>query len=282
MTTRCLPWFATVSLMCANCTGHEPAAAADAPTVEILTTDDGLRFGIWPRRPSQPAPTLVILSGALEETLSSAYFRQAGTRLADRGYLSVSIDLPCHGQELRAGEPAGLTGWRARCAASDDFVADFTNRLRRVLDELIARQWTDASRVAAVGTSRGGFMALHFAAVDARVRCVAAFAPVTDLRALTEFRGLADHPLAARLDLRHQVEPLSDRALWMIIGDRDQRVDTDKTIALARGITAAALAGQGSPRVDLHVVAQPRGHTVPAGSAESAAEWIERHCGAAP
>jgi hypothetical protein len=34
--------------------------------------------------------------------------------LAKRGYLSVSVDLPCHGDEVKDKERPGLAGWRDR------------------------------------------------------------------------------------------------------------------------------------------------------------------------
>jgi dienelactone hydrolase len=121
-----------------------------------------------------------------------------------------------------------------------------------VLDHLIAAGVADPERVAACGTSRGGFAALHFAAADPRVKCVAAFAPATDLGALSEFRGAGDHPLAARLALQRRDDDLAGRAVWLVIGDRDERVGTD------------------------HVVSEPRGHATPAGAAEQGAKWIEQ------
>ena len=121
--------------------------------------------------------------------------------------------------------------------------------------------------MAACGTSRGGFAALHFAAADPRVKCVAAFAPVTDLGALTEFRGAEQNPLVARLALEHRADDLAGRAIWLIIGDRDDRVGTDNVIRFARSVTAASLKNGETAHVTLHVVPEPKGHTTPAGAA---------------
>jgi dienelactone hydrolase len=148
---------------------------------------------------------LFILASTIEATLGDPYYRQAGNELASRGYLCVSVDLPCHGQERRPAEPEGLAGWRYRCDHDENVIDDSNQRLRSVLDHLIETGLTDAQRVAACGTSRGGFAALHFAAADPRVKCVAAFAPVTDLSVLHEFRGAEQNPLVARLAL---VEPV--------------------------------------------------------------------------
>ncbi len=237
-----------------------PAAQTD-PAVQVLATKSGVRFGIWPARPAGPAPALFILANSIEETLGSPYYRQAGQFL---------------GQEKRAQDAAGLSGWRVRCENEEDFVAEVTGRLRQVLDHLIEQKLADPVRIGALGTSRGGFVALHFAAADSRVKCVAGFAPVTDLAALSEFRGAQERPLVQRLALVRQADALAGRAIWLFIGDRDERVGTDQAIRFARQVTAASLARQRPALVDLLVLSEPKGHTVPAGLAEQAARWIER------
>ena len=252
-----------------------PAYAQEtARKLEVLETKTGVRFGIWGDRKNAPAPTLFILSSSLESSLNDAYFRQCGNTLARHGYLCVSIDSPCHGTQVRPKEPRELNGWRYHCEQNDDFVAESNERLQKVLDHLIAAGYTDPKKVAVCGTSRGGFLALHYAAHDARVKCVVAYAPVTELTALAEFRGTESNKLVAALSVAKQAEKLANRASWIIIGDRDTRVGTEHAVALERRIKAAAL-DKGLPnRVELFVVNEPRGHTTPAGAAEKSAEWL--------
>jgi dienelactone hydrolase len=250
--------------------------ALGAEQLEVLTTKSGIRFGIWPKRPEKPAPTMFVLAATIEDTLGSAYFRQAGEFLAKDGWLLVSVDLPCHGQETRKKEGAGLSGWRVRCTNDENFIADVTRRLSKVLDHLVAEKFADAERIAALGTSRGGFVAFHFAAADRRVKCAAGFAPVTDLAALSEFRGAQENSLVQRLALERHADAFAGRAIWLVIGDRDARVSTDAAIRFARRVTAASLEKKLPALVDLHVIAEPKGHTVPAGWAERAAEWFRK------
>lgn len=261
---------------CAWAAGAGAEAVKPSRTVCVLKTESGVTFGTWGNPFSSPAPTLFVLAGTIQETLGQAYFRQAGNVLAEQGYLLVSVDLPCHGPGKRADEPPGLNGWRARSERNEDFVAETNSRLVQVLDHLIAAGRTDPDKVAACGTSRGGFLALHFAASDPRVRCVAAFAPVTDLGVLREFQGAAQLPLVRALDLADQAGKLAGRAVWLVIGDQDERVGTDHTVALARRITAASIEQRLLSRVELHVMPEPRGHTTPSGAAEQAAAWISR------
>lgn len=255
------------------------AGAQDAPKAQVLTTKTGLRYGIWPKKPGQPAPTLFIFASSIDDSLNNEYFRQCGNQLAKQGYLCATVELPCHGQEVRPGEPAGIDGWRHRLDNGEDVVAEATGRFSQVLDDLIETKLTDPEKVAACGTSRGGFMAVHFAAADPRVKAAAAFAPVTDLMALREFASVKDRKLVDQLSLKRQADKLAGRAIWLIIGDRDDRVSTDESIQFCRAVTAASLKQQRPALVDLHVVAEPQGHTTPKGAAELAAPWIAAQLG---
>jgi dienelactone hydrolase len=248
--------------------------AADAPTeVAARTTSDGVRFATLGAKRVKPAPTLFVFATDTETSLSQEIYLKAGMVLGKQGWLCVSLDLPCHGAETREGEPGGLAGWRHRVDAGEDPMDDFANRCRRVLDYLVSEGWTDASRVAVCGTSRGGFSALHFAASDPRVQCVVGYAPLTDLKALQEFRGAEDAPLVRRLAIANYADKLANRAVWITIGSTDERVGTDLAIATARAITAAAVAGNLPHRVELHVLPAP-GHTTPAGAVEQSAAFI--------
>src|SRR5262245_37230416 len=181
-----------VGLLLARVLGTS-AAAGDGDTIQVLQTPAGIRFGICGQKKSAPSPTLLVFANQVDETLRSNDYNKAGKLLAKEGFLSVALDLPCHGKDAHAGEPSGLDGWAARLAKEEDLVAAFTKKASAVLDYLIAEGYTDPKQVAAAGTSRGGFIALHFAAVEPRVRCVVAFAPVTDLLALREFAAMKQH-----------------------------------------------------------------------------------------
>jgi dienelactone hydrolase len=271
MKSRCL-----TSSRPSSCRGNNCVENPD-PVLRIGETDQGVRFGLWGCESNSPVPTLFILANTIEGTLASDYFRQCGTALTHQGWQCVSIDLPCHGLEHREGEPQQLDGWRFRADAGENFVAESNQRLAHVLDHLIANGRTDAAKVAVCGTSRGGFLAMHFAAFDPRVKCIAAFAPVTDLLALREFHGAEQNYLVRTLALTSHAAHLAQKQVWMVIGDQDARVGTDCAIALADRIaevTHDLLSRAGA--VELHVLPEPRGHTTPAGSADQAMGWIRR------
>lgn len=251
------------------------ALAADGDSVKVLQTPGGIRFGIRGDKKQTPAPTLLVCAQTIQGTLASEDYNKIGRLLAREGFLSVALDLPCHGKDERAGEPAGLNGWAARLAKDEDLVADFTKKASAVLDYLIAEGYTDPKQVATAGTSRGGFIALHFGAANPRVRCVVAFAPVTDLLALREFAGMEKNDKTNALSLGRQAERLAGRPIWLCIGNNDQRVDTDRAIAFTRRVVQASAAAKKPPLVELHVMTSA-GHTIHPTAHDEAAAWLAK------
>jgi len=246
---------------------------------QFVRTPTGTHFGILGNYPTEPAPTLFVLAGTSAETLASDHFLQCGLFLARQGYLCVSLDLPCHGHDHRPDEPEGLAGWRSRVDAGEDLMGGFVGRAQNVLDFLIAEKYTDATRIAICGTSRGGFAALHFAAVEPRIRCAVAMAPVTQLTVLDEFRNMSHPEKADVLAVSKLSNRLVDRGVWIAIGDQDQRVSTDAAIAFARRLSAVAAEKSLPSQVNLLVLAEPGGHTTPPGTAALAADWISTQFG---
>jgi len=272
-------WIAGISIVaCALVSVHIEAQESTRPALngEVITvnTPDGVEYGLWGTQVTYPAPTLFIFASDIQGTLDNPYFRQCGDALAAQGYLCVSLDLPGHGADQREGEPGALGTWRTRSDEGEDFIAPFTARVRAVLDHLIATGASDPARIAACGTSRGGFMALQVAASDPRIRATAAFAPVTNLMALREFGGAKNTEHVATLSLLAHADKFAGRAVWVIIGDRDDRVSTDDCIAFARRATAVSLEKTETADVTLLVIPEPKGHTTPQGAPELAAVWI--------
>jgi dienelactone hydrolase len=250
-----------------------PGARAADEKVRALRTPDGIRFGLLGEKGSSPVPTVFVFANDYEGTLRKDEFNEAGRLLARHGYLSVALDLPCHGADQRDKEPAGLSGWRARLEKGENFVPGYLAKCSAVLDYLVKEGYTDPRKVVASGTSRGGFIAFHFAAVEPRVRCVAAFAPLTDLLAIREFAGM-ENPTAARSLAAANIAPkLVGRHLWVCIGNHDDRVSTDATIAFTRKVVAASPVGDKAIPVELHVMPTV-GHRIHDTAHEEVAAWV--------
>ena len=254
------------------------AADRDHPFT-LLRTESGNRFAMSGRKPARPRPTIFALGQSIERTLTDKDIAHIGWLLEKDGFLMVTLDIPCHGEDSRPGEPPRLNGWAFRTSRGEDLVGPFVKRASDVLDWLVSHRYADRSRIAAYGISRGGFMALHFAAADPRVRCVAAVAPVTNMGQLSEFQGQQDTPLVASSAVHRVAGALAPRSLWIVIGSQDDRVGTDSAIQLNRAIAQAASKSEMMP--DMTMIIGPwKGHSVDPSMDVHAAHWIRSRCGA--
>lgn len=209
------------------------------PAMHVLKTSAGTRFGLFGEKPDSPAPTLFVFAGGVDDMAVNRLYSESGRQLAKRGWLYVTVDIPCHGRDHRDGEPGGLSGWAHRIKKKEDLMGPFVEQCRDVLNYLIAEKYTDAKQVGACGTSRGGFCAFHFAAKEPRVRAVTGISPVTHLLRLREFSGIKEEQVES-INVVHLVEKLADRAIWISIGNRDLRVGTGDSVAVTRKLVAEA------------------------------------------
>lgn len=258
-----------------------PAQGYDESQYREHRTAAGTRFVVIGDKPDQPKPVLLHFAGSAETTFANADFMRIARLLEaqDQEFLSVSIDLPHHGtEEYAKGNTGSLSGWAKRVAAGEDFVAEFVPKVSDVIDTLIDEGYAIADQITVSGTSRGGYMALHSAAVEPRLTRVICFAPVTDPRKLREYDGLGDNALAEAMDTVNLAGPLSERDVFICIGNGDERVGTDAAITTARAIAAAASDRERVGRVWLHVMPS-EGHRPPAASHAMAADWLLERLG---
>jgi dienelactone hydrolase len=240
----------------------------------IRSTPSGIRFGIVGEKGAVAVPAVVIFVKNIERTLEDSECNRLGMLLRlQNGCVLVSLDIPAHGADRRQNEPAaGLSGWAKRVAAGEDFIAPFLPKVSAVLDFLVANGTVDPGRIGVYGVSRGGFLALYFAAAEPRVKWCAAFAPVTDLLALEEFHGMNANAMARSLSLERIASRLTARPIWIAIGNNDDRVGTDNTIRFSRRVVEESLAQGKPPDLELHVT-NANGHSRAAGDWEAAAAW---------
>jgi pimeloyl-ACP methyl ester carboxylesterase len=195
----------------------------------------------------------IVFAADIDMSLTGDGIVPISQQLAHAGFSVASLDLPSH----HAGEePFGLEGWRSRIEAGEtEIFTNFCDDVSAVLDDL------NATKVSAIGVSRGGYAVAICAARDERIQNVAMLAPVTDLTRLREFSGAALDP--AIFGLGRYAPILATRTVLIRIGRTDQRVGTDAAIALARSIGAELVLD----RVD--------GHTLK--DNDSTARWVLAH-----
>ncbi|MBM4075636.1 MAG: hypothetical protein FJ267_08335 [Planctomycetes bacterium] len=207
------------------------------PQMRLMTTPDGHRYGVFCDKPEVPAATLFIFALGIEQMGSDPkrYYSQTGLDLAENGWIYVVLDPPCHGFDRNPDEPGELNGWAHQVRNGKDLIGPFVKRCSSVLDHLIQMGYSDPNRIAASGTSRGGFCALHFAANDARIKAVTGVSPVTNPLALSEFKDVTVEQTQA-MNFESLADHLAGRSVWMSIGNSDNRVSTDDCVTLARTI----------------------------------------------
>lgn len=215
-------------------------AATKPAAMRLMQTPSGTKFGLFGEKPATPAPTLFIFATAIDDMGKdpTSIYTSTGREVAQAGWIYVALDPPCHGYDHKEGEPGALNGWAHRIKTGQDPMAPFVKRCVDVLDFLVAERYADPDRIAASGTSRGGFCALHFAAGEPRVRAVACVSPVTNPLALSEFADVTREEVQG-IHYDALVDRLAGKAVWLSMGNDDARVNTDDCVTLARKLVAA-------------------------------------------
>ncbi|MGA8015492.1 MAG: alpha/beta fold hydrolase [Candidatus Dormiibacterota bacterium] len=163
-----------------------PLELRSSVTPVVATADDGTPLRAWLVLPSpdavaQPAPLVLWIHGGPNSSWNSWSWRWCPHLLAERGY---AVLLP---------DPALSTGYgadfieRAWGVWGDRVMSD----LFTVLDDVLRRPEIDATRVAAMGGSFGGYMANWLAGHSHRFLAIVTHA---GLWSLEQFRGTTDEP----------------------------------------------------------------------------------------
>lgn len=218
-------------------------------------------------------PVLFNLCSYAEEALDDPWYGRIAKLAGDNHFRCVSFDLPFHYNGMYTDNISPILQWRRELAAGHDIFADIIAQAAAVLDHLIETGLVDPQRIAAFGTSRGGFSALHWAAADSRVKYIMALAPLIRFASLREFDFSEENALMCNLSLLNHTIRLVDRRIWGWIGNDDDRVNTDFTIDFFRKLVADAKKHRIFPDFELHI-GSSSGHTSPLDAHDQAAAWL--------
>ena len=140
-----------------------------------------------------PALLLTFAAGR-ESSLFNAPYKHTAEAFLDAGHRALSFDFVGHGERIDRFGP-GIDGMRNSLVLGGvDPFAVFAEDARAVIDTCVGRGLVRPGRIAASGTSRGGYLALYLLAHEPRVAAAAGFAPVTDWRVLAEFKDDVERP----------------------------------------------------------------------------------------
>jgi fermentation-respiration switch protein FrsA (DUF1100 family) len=130
----------------------------------------GIAYNLWLPLARVPAPAIAILHGAGSRKENHADFARAATA---QGFVALTFDNRGHG-ETEGDMGAGV-------------IAD----LQRLMTFLAERPEVDERRIALRGSSMGGQLAIHAAAVSDKVAAVVAICPAGEEMVLGDMRRLA-------------------------------------------------------------------------------------------
>lgn len=211
---------------------------------------------------------LVTMGGNRKDALFTYPYSQTPSAFLEHGHRVVTFDLPCHGDRIdRFGD--GIIGFREMFLAGVDPFKVCIEDAQAVITECIHRGWATPGRIAAEGASRCGYVALRLLAADERVGVAAGLAPVTDWRALGEFRKLRDREDVAELQLTNFVKPMIGRRIYLAIGKIDNRVSTASCQAFFQTLEKAqANVGYDASYVELNLT-DDENHSINSGYHQS-------------
>ena len=158
----------------------------------------------------RPVPAALLLHGFSSNKERMA--QSVGRALMDRGVVTLALDLPFHGErdgseEIPYRNPlAMVVAWRTA-----------VREARAALQWLAIQREVDAARIAVVGYSLGGFLALMTASEEALVRVIT-LAAAGDLPDSTPYLSL----VRRAVDPLRAVRKLNRRPLLLVNGRRDR------------------------------------------------------------
>jgi len=191
-----------------------PALAAQAQEV-TFRTDDGVTIAGSLYLPAHPGPAVILLH-AISRTRDD--WSQVATRLADAGFVALSIDLRGHGASGPLPEGTDLNDLNR-----------MVNDVKAARAFLASRREVSPNRIGIAGASIGANLAILYAAGDPAVRSIAL------LSAGIDYRGL--RPEAA-------LKKYGDRPAWLVASQEDNYAAN----------SARQLAGSGPGVRDLRIV----------------------------
>lgn len=236
-----------------------------APFITLYHSGPSLDLG--------PLPSFFYFAVSGNDTLQKEPFNQVVEFLHGQMIRVFSMTLPGHEGNLPPTK--AIEVWADDYAHKRDPLNDFLDQFEIALSFAIQQKFVDPNKMAIGGLSRGGFVALHAAARDQRMKYVLGLAPLTDLHQVAEFSYL--QPIIPILDLKKVSKQLIHQNIRLYISNHDTRVDTRSCFEFAMSVVESANQHQiRSPKMEL-ILYPPvghHGHGTPPEIFKAGADWI--------
>jgi hypothetical protein len=250
---------------------------SEKPTVETIVSPNDLAiYHCGPDRSQGPLPALFYFALSGPESLSMDPFNLPVVTLHNSSIRCFSFTLPYHQEGDDSTIP--MRHWAEQLSLGNNFFEPFLEKAMANISFLIEQNYIDPNKIAVAGLSRGGFVATHLAARDARIKTILGYAPLTQFGLMNEFYEKELPTLPKSLGLNELSEKLTDRTLRFYIGNRDVRVGTRECFEFIQNLTDASfLTGHRSPPIELIISPSigHRGHGTSPHIFEAGANWIK-------
>lgn len=205
---------------------------------------------IGPHSSEGPLPAVFYFVLSAEESLMLDPFNQPAQALLPFPLRIFSITIPCHEEPYEKEE--AMTYWREAALEGNDLLTPFFSQVSHVVKQLFAENIV--TKCGFMGLSRGGFVALHIAALLEEIEFLSLFAPMTDLQAIVEFSDLPSSFLD-RFSPVNVAKSLAKKRVRISMGNADKRVGTKSAITFFQHLCQSAVdEGIRLPNHELHVV----------------------------
>jgi alpha-beta hydrolase superfamily lysophospholipase len=186
---------------------------------ERVTTKSGFEFLIATPKNSN-GQAVIFLTGAALETFSDYGFSHTCRELLKEGFTCVSLDLPCHGKDIRRNEViTELMCWRKRTENGEDIFSEYIHKFKEIIEELDKYRFETLSIQA---ISRGAYFAMLVSPEIPKLKHISLIAPVLNLDSLLEFKGSN----LKLFDPKDVLVKLLNVSFYLKIGNKDERVNT--------------------------------------------------------
>ncbi|MDF2577209.1 MAG: hypothetical protein K0S74_693 [Chlamydiales bacterium] len=227
-------------------------------SIKVITTDSDHRIHyIGPDLSHGPLPALIYFALSGEDSLSLDPYNQPVDFMLKQSEIPFRVfswTLPGHEGHLPLDREA-LQSWVDEFLNGKKVVAEFLSQVQQDIKLLYKKGYIlDSFPIAAMGLSRGGWIATHLAANCKSISYLLTFAPITDLSKVAGLNFPSEIPKIYRpsFALTSIINELMHVTIRFYIGNCDERVSTSSCYEFIKGM-AGHLYTQGirSPPVEL-------------------------------